>query len=92
MPELMSFGCGNVGHKEFMSLGVNPWFINTPACSSFWRGVKTRTFTRPGSQAGLILYTAWAQFYTTFISVTNEVMHTIHRVYKEISNSKKGIL
>lgn len=92
MPELMSFGCGNVGHKEFMSLGVNPWFINTPACSSFWRGVKTRTFTRPGSQAGLILYTAWAQFYTILISVAGVFVHTFHRAYKEISNSKKGIL
>lgn len=92
MPNTVTFGCGDVGHNAFTSLGVSLWVINTPADNGFWQSVKTRTFTRLDSQAGLLLYTTWAQYYATLISVTNELIHTIHRAYKEISNSKKGIL
>lgn len=92
MPSLVFVGCGSAGYNESASLGVSSWVISRPARSGVWWGVKTLTFTRSGSQAGSVLYTVLAQHYAILISVARVFIHTIHRAYKEISNSKKGIL
>jgi hypothetical protein len=84
--------CGLLVHNDPASLWVKRRLTHSPLSSGCEARVKPASYTSLYAQLGTILYTLYSQFYNTFVSVMNRLVHTIHIAYKEDSEAKKGII
>lgn len=95
MPKLVGRGrvlvvCGNTVYKVGKLLGIGGNFLHMDVRTVFGRVDKATAFPYVFTLVYTNLYTIFQQFYNITQSVTQLLIHTFHRPYKNIYDLYKG--